>query len=274
MSNTKEWWEGFWSKQSSSAVFTESICHPYSDLVRRMACEYWFDIFVKLASGKKMLECGCGSANVSGYMAQRGYQCTLLDYSETALKQAEANLNRLFLGARFIISDMNNLCLKEKQFDIVFSGGVLEFFDNAQKPIDEMVRVLKPGGIFAANLVPNKFSIQTIADVERTVACSAMNLFRGRFNDVFRMVRNIPTDYKVSALPLKGYLDMCRNAGLNSVVGLVTSPFPVLALPLSLQRVYVNLMQKLTPYWRKFNATKNLFTKNLGITYTIYGIKA
>ncbi|MDD5129523.1 MAG: class I SAM-dependent methyltransferase [Candidatus Omnitrophica bacterium] len=272
MGNTKGWWDNFWVKRTSPST-VGSGDYPYSDLMGKVACEYWHDKFKQLAPGKRMLECGCGSARVSAYMAQHGYQCTLLDYSGAALAQAKANFTRMSLDAGFIIGNLNQLCFKNGQFDIVFSGGVLEFFENAQQPINEMVSVLKPGGIFAAHLVPRKFSIQTIADIERTIACSIANLCRCRFKNVFKVVRNIPDDYEVSGLPLEKYIEMCKKAGLSSVTGFVTTPFPVLALPGAFQKAYVSLMRKLMPFWRRFNESNNFFSKHLGITYTIYGIK-
>lgn len=274
MDNPKEWWNDFWVRQCSCAVSGENNFQTYSDLVRETVCEYWFDKFEKLAPGKNMLECGCGSANVSRSMAQRGYQCTLLDYSEAAIKEAKASFGRLSINPSFITGDINRLCFDENKFDIVFSGGVLEFFEDARKPINEMVRVLKPGGLFAANMVPDKFSIQTIADIERTIVCSIANLIKGKFKNVFKVVRNIPVDYHVNSLSLNGYIDICKDAGLKSVVGLVTSPFPEFALPRPAQKAYVGLMRKFLPCWRKFNESKNFFTKTLGITYTIYGVKA
>ena len=218
-----------------------------------------------------MLEYGCGSAKVSQYMACRGYDCTLLDYSSTGLGLAQAAFRRLGLEGCFVIGDINQLGLAENQFDIVFSGGVLEFFTDFQQPIREVVRVLKPGGLFAINIVPNKFSVQTLADVERTFVQSAKNMAMRRWHQVFRRVRSV--EPSVSTASLQDYVDCLQAAGLTSISARCTSPFPSLSLGKWGNKLYMNTMRRLLRFWRNFNESPSHWTEFWGITYTIYGFK-
>jgi len=274
MGNSQKWWDEFWTKQTSTTTSFKDNDGTWYDLVWKVNLESWYDLFEKLAPGKKMLECGCGSARISQYMAQNGYQCTLLDYSEQALKLAKSNFDLLSLDGQFIIGDMNQLCFPDEQFDVVYSGGVLEFFADVQRPINEMVRILKPGGIFSSNMVPRKLSIQTIADIERTLAHSFRNIVRGRFRDVLKIVKYIPSNYNVNDLSLQDYINLCEKAQLSSVVGLVTSPFPDIALPQFGKKLYASIMKKFLPQWRKFNLSKRRWTEAWGTSYVIYGIKS
>ena len=273
MVDSQQWWDEFWTRQVSHVRAVGGTDETWYDLVWKVGLEFWHDLFEKQAPGKKMLECGCGSARVSRYMAHHGYQCTLLDYSEKALHIGKSAFDSLSLDGRFVIGDINHLCFPDEQFDVVFSGGVLEFFDDVQKPVDEMVRVLKPGGVFAANMVPRKFSIQTIADFERTLAYSCRNLVKGRFGDVLKRVQSVPSHYNVNSLHLQDYIGFCKKAQLRSVVGLVTSPFPDVALPQFGKKLYASIMKKLLPQWRKFNLSKSRWTEVWGTLYAIYGIK-
>jgi len=177
------------------------------------------------------------------------------------------------LRADYVIGDIRRICIADGKFDIVFSGGVLEFFPDAEHAIREMVRVLKPGGVFAANMVPDKISIQTVADLERTVANSARNLMKGRFRDAFKRVRHVPRDYDVQRVPLREYVRYCENAGLTSVSGAVTSPFPELSLPGVGKDYYSRMMRKMIPQWKRFNRSKSRWTEIWGIAYSIHGIK-
>lgn len=269
----QEWWDDFWKDQGSGELESDGKDLTWHNLIWRVNLEFWYDLFEKRSPGKQMLECGCGKARVSQHLAHAGYVCTLLDYSEEALQQGRKAFETQSLDGRFIIGDINSLCIPDNSFDIVFSGGVLEFFEDAQTPIKEMVRVLRPGGIFAANMVPRKFSIQTIADLERTLAYSGRNLIKGRFGDVFKRVQSVPSHYGVNSLRLQDYTDICLRAGLDNVTGLGTSPFPDLALPGLGQRVYARAMKKMLPFWNWFNHSSTRWTEFWGITYTIYGIK-
>jgi ubiquinone/menaquinone biosynthesis C-methylase UbiE len=274
MHDSQQWWEEFWAEQGPGNLTKNghgATC--WNDLVWRVNLEYWRDLFDKQAPGRKMLECGCGSAKLSQFMAHNGYQCSLLDYSENALHQGKKAFSAQSLSGDFYIGDMSQLCFPDNSFDIVFSGGVLEFFDDVRKPIGEMVRVLKPGGIFASNMVPRKISIQTIADFERTLVYSCRNLVKGRFSEVFRRVESVPRHFGVNPMPLQGYIDVCRQTQLESVVGLVMTPFPNLALPKVGKILYARFMSEMMPFWQKFNVSKRRWTEICGILYTIYGTK-
>jgi ubiquinone/menaquinone biosynthesis C-methylase UbiE len=266
-------WDHFWTGQEFDGVVVKEDPGNWVDLVWKVALEFWYDRFGQLAPGKRMLECGCGSAKVSQYMALQGYQCTMLDYSEQAIELAKANFHVLSLPGSFVLADLNELGLASNQFDVVYSGGVLHHFKDMAQPIKEMVRVLKPGGLFATNVIPNKFSGQTIADLERTLAHSTRNLVRGRFRDAFKVVSHVPSFY-VSPATLKDYVGICEAAGLTSVTGSCTSPFPQLSLPVWGERLYASVMKRLLPQWRRFNQSQSRWTEIWGITYTIYGVKA
>jgi len=273
MDNRQSWWDDFWKKQAGQAVSGERESDTWYDLIWKMNFEFWHALFHTSAPGKKMLECGCGSAKVSQYMAGKGFECTLLDYSRDALHQGKSCFQSQGLLGDFVLGDINSLCFQDQLFDIVFSGGVLEYFNDLQNPIDEMVRILKPGGVFAANMVPRKFSIQTVADLERTFVYSARSLAQGRFRDVFKRVEYVPEEYGVNLASLDKYTRACRAAGLHEVKGLVTNPFPELALPLIGKKMYASLMKKLSPQWRRFNLSESRWTQVWGTTYTVYGIK-
>jgi 2-polyprenyl-3-methyl-5-hydroxy-6-metoxy-1,4-benzoquinol methylase len=225
------------------------------------------------APGRRMLECGCGSARMSLYMAQRGYDCTLVDYSQRALSVAKHGFDSLSLRARFVRSDMTKLSLRDEEFDIVFSGGVLQFFSDIQPPINEMTRVLKPRGMLVAQIVPRKFSIQTMADIQRTAAYALKNVLTGNLRDAFRRTTHIPTDYGVEPQSLSHYVNACELAGLTTVKGRVTSPFPALALSKGAHRLYASAMNSLIPVWRQFDESTARWTDVWGIAYTIQGEK-
>src|SRR3990172_5557889 len=50
----------------------------------------------------------------------------------------------------------SNLPFARNTFDIVFCVVLLELFEDVQSVVNEMVRVLKPGGIFFACIAPGR----------------------------------------------------------------------------------------------------------------------
>jgi ubiquinone/menaquinone biosynthesis C-methylase UbiE len=104
----------------------------------------------------KALEVGCGRGSLSSYFADYGWDVTLLDYSEAVLETAKQVFRENGHRARFIQGDANALSFPDESFDITFSIGLLEHFEDVRRPISEQLRVLKPGGWFLGYIVPER----------------------------------------------------------------------------------------------------------------------
>jgi SAM-dependent methyltransferase len=104
--------------------------------------------------GKNVLEVGCGRGSMSAYFADNGYNCSLLDSSRAAIKTARKIFNQINLKADFFTGDATKLPFNDSVFDITFSIGLLEHFEDIKTPIREQVRVLKSGGLFIGYIVP------------------------------------------------------------------------------------------------------------------------
>lgn len=104
-----------------------------------------FDLF-QPQPGEKILDLGCGTGNFSIKLAQKGCQVTGIDISETMLERAAEKANKLDLDINFIKTDALNLEFEANHFDSVFSMAALEFIEDLKKAVQEMKRVVKPGG--------------------------------------------------------------------------------------------------------------------------------
>jgi ubiquinone/menaquinone biosynthesis C-methylase UbiE len=271
MSTSLQWWNNFWSERLPVSCDAGSDPRSWADLVWQVFLEELNTLFQRLSPGKIILECGCGRATVSRYMAGRGYACTMLDYSEQAIELAKASFASSSLKGEFVLGDMNHLPFPDNQFDAVHSGGVLEFFDDITVPLREIVRVLKPGGLFVVNIIPNKFSCQTLADLERTAAHFLKCLFTLRWKKAFSCIHHLPPG--VSRMTLKNYKAAFVAAGLTNVEGYCTTPFPVLSFGKAGERVYVWLIKRLLSQWRWFNHSRSAWSEIWGMAYLVYGTK-
>src|SRR6185312_11476747 len=157
-------WDEFWRERAPSPAGESPIAPQWADLVWARNLAHWDEIFSRRCPGRRLLEVGCGSGRVSRHMARRGYRCSLLDRSVPAIELARRNFAAEGLEAQFVIGEMAALPFPDGSFDGVYCGGVLEFIDDLSRPLREIARVLRPGGVFAATVVPNKFSCQTIGD--------------------------------------------------------------------------------------------------------------
>jgi len=96
----------------------------------------------------KILEAGTGKGHFALALAKRGYSFVTFDISKEEQHFARLNIAYSGLGkkVKFRIEDGERTSFAEASFDEVFSVNVLHHLDNPYKVIDELIRVLAPGG--------------------------------------------------------------------------------------------------------------------------------
>ena len=97
-------------------------------------------------ANKSVLEIGAGMGMDLVQFAQHGAQVTDLDLSEGHLEHAKLNFKLRGLNGEFKVGDAESMPFETNKFDIVYTNGVLHHVPHTQKAIDEIYRVLKPGG--------------------------------------------------------------------------------------------------------------------------------
>ena len=95
-----------------------------------------------------LLEAGCGTGYYIMRVLHSGQKGLGIDFSEKMLELARINRNKHFpdIDVEFNIDDGENLSLPSDSFDRIIFVGYLMHLENPQKALDELYRVLKPGG--------------------------------------------------------------------------------------------------------------------------------
>ena len=107
-----------------------------------------------LKPGMKVLDCGCGPGSITLGLAAfvQGGSVIGIDIDEERIAQAEALVSTT--GSRnvtFEKCDIYSLPFPDNHFDAAYEHAVLEHLDDPRTAVDEISRVLKPGGIFGAS---------------------------------------------------------------------------------------------------------------------------
>lgn len=148
-----------WQKVWESIDLPSPLENKYNgveDLAARMVIE---DYLLPSLAGKDylVLEAGCGTAQHSLLLSQKGAFIVGLDFSKGALRIAEALFKKakLYEYACFIVGDVLALPFRDDTFNIVWNQGVVEHFEGKERQIviNEMARVTKRGYLVAI-LVP------------------------------------------------------------------------------------------------------------------------
>jgi ubiquinone/menaquinone biosynthesis C-methylase UbiE len=98
------------------------------------------------AKGKEVLEIGIGNGADGAMFALNGGYYTGADLTEAALEATRKHFEVLGLKGTFQKENAEQLSFAGDCFDIVYSHGVLHHTPHIQRAIDEVWRVLKPGG--------------------------------------------------------------------------------------------------------------------------------
>ena len=106
-----------------------------------------------IGHSKLILECGCGTGQLSHYLQLNNNQVLGIDMSLSSLALALEHKQRNQLTrASFAQMNIFELAIKDNSFDVVISHGVLHHTADARRAFANIVRKVKPGGIVMVGL--------------------------------------------------------------------------------------------------------------------------
>ena len=118
--------------------------------------EHWhrYLFAARWAAGKRVLDVACGEGYGSATLARVAAHVTGVDVSDNAIAHArEAYTDRANLA--FTHASCTRLPMPDASFDVVVSFETLEHIEGQEAFLDEVARVLAPGGVFVLSC-PNK----------------------------------------------------------------------------------------------------------------------
>lgn len=97
----------------------------------------------------KLLDAGCGICDYAIRLASRGFDVVAVDFSESVLAAAKANLERHGFTNQIVLGRENllELTFDDESFDYILCWGVLMHIPDLEGAISELTRVLKPAGM-------------------------------------------------------------------------------------------------------------------------------
>jgi SAM-dependent methyltransferase len=132
----KDYYEGYWV--SGRATFSGSNQGYASNFRRWMASELW-----DLATDAPIIEVGCGDASFTRDLAQYSTNVTAIDISASQI----AENSRTFPRIKFVQHDVaEQFPFPDDSFEVIWCSEVLEHLFNPVFAVEEMHRILRPGG--------------------------------------------------------------------------------------------------------------------------------
>jgi SAM-dependent methyltransferase len=132
--------------------------YPPGDSLTRLRARAERSRFARLLDASvpgdaRIAEVGCGTGQMSLYLARADREIVALDLSREALKLGTAAAARY--GAdkvRFVEADLTRLPLKAGAFDLVYSSGVLHHTPDPAAAFGRIVGAVRPGGLVVIGL--------------------------------------------------------------------------------------------------------------------------
>lgn len=128
-----------------------------SDYYHPIALHYYDQAIPKMLRlmevppGATVLDGGCGPGVHSIRVAREGYKVRAIDISETMLGEAKQRVAEAGLShaVEFQQEDLTQLSFPDGSFQYVFSWGVIIHIPTIEKALDELARIVAPGGKLA-----------------------------------------------------------------------------------------------------------------------------
>jgi len=174
--------------------------------INRYFQQYWQKSFFRFAEVKgKVLEIGVGLGTDLKQFARAGCDCHGIDITQKHLSLTRRNFMLEGIPVTLSLCDAEKICYPDKTFDCIYSFGVIHHIPNVESVLEEVYRILKPGGILWVS-VYHKYSIHTFSLLMRSIING--NLWRLGLSGVLSTIelgadgRDIKPYVKLYSLPM------------------------------------------------------------------------
>lgn len=173
----QEFWEQYWDNRTSGIEVKKEKKNLFVNEILNV-----FDKYLPVNQNYTVLEIGGAPGQYLIYFVKNfGYKAHSLDYSRNGNIQTERNFKQAGIPITIYEADLFAPDKNLPRFDVVYSLGLIEHFDDPLKAVEKHVELLKPGGILilgAPNLtgIYHRFLKTLSPDHDKTHNLKTMDL--------------------------------------------------------------------------------------------------
>ena len=187
----------------------------------------WFDRQIDW-QGKAVLDLGCAGGFMAEALALRGAHVTGIDPAADAIDAARAHAREGGLRIGYDVGVGEALPYESASFDAVVCVDVLEHVADLNKVLSEVVRILRPGGLFLFDTI-NRNPLARLATI--TIAENVLRLLPRGTHDPAMFIRPVELRAAMQRAGLvPGAITGLGPRGLNRRLDLTFGPLPLTAI--------------------------------------------
>jgi len=166
-----------YSKEEVSSAFNNQASYYASERGQSPWFRAQVEIVLSMLEAEQglILDIGCAAGAEVEALRARGFRIVGIDYSAEMLRFAQKRSSALD-GVHFCRADAESLPFASASFDHVVCLGVLEYLSTYQHCLEEIHRVVRPGGLTIIS-VPTRISLDRIS--HEVCNLTAVPLWRG-----------------------------------------------------------------------------------------------
>jgi SAM-dependent methyltransferase len=200
--------------QLTRMFWNANPCDGQSDVARRMEFRYgkepWLPpVLDRIARHRSILEVGCGQGTDALYccrLMDTGGSYVGVDYSDRSVASAGRSLQQyrdhLRVVPEFRVGNAERLEFEDHRFDCVTSIGVLHHTPKTKEAIDEVYRVLRPGGTAVIALY-RLLSPKVLTAKAIRLAARGVDLVAGADRTLYRACARLGSDHAMGTMLLE-----------------------------------------------------------------------
>lgn len=163
-----------------NSIYDEQSVYGLIHQERRTTALHWID-GLRLPVGAPVLEIGCGAGLTSVALAERGLSVTAIDTAHSMIELTEQLAHDHDLSDRICTqeADAHDLPFADGSYALVLGLGVLPWLHSPDRAMEEMARVVRPGGYVLVN-VDNLLRLHYLLDPRLNPALGSLRRSLGR----------------------------------------------------------------------------------------------
>ena len=130
---------------------------------------------INLEKHNLVLDVGCGTGLLFGYVANKARMVVGLDISRKILFQAREHAKK-FSNVHLICADADSVPLKENIFDYAFAVTLIQNMPNPLENLNELKRVTKETAVIVVTGLKKKFSLEVFEELLRNAGLTMFAL--------------------------------------------------------------------------------------------------